>query len=287
METVAGVLDFLVRSGDPESFPANLVRAGVASSIVAGAGGDPVLELLDAAGDRGWPLHEAWGLATPANQLEIPLLEVAGDASLLGAEEVAIRVLEAAVDLDPREPIALNNLGYALLEVGRYEEAATHIETSLEIDPGNPSTSDSMGWLRYANGAHDPQDEDGALAWIKKSIMARSRNGRQISSEILLHLGDAAWRAGRQAEAVQAWTAIIESGSDGISDRRLAALDSYQIGIWGGVLVPSQELEARLEGRYLEAARGRLESVAAGEDPSTTPTRAERESDPAAHESRG
>ena len=69
--------------------------------------------------------------------------------------------------------------------------------------------------------------------------------------------------------------------------RRLAALDSYQIEAWGGVLVPSIELQERLEGRYIENARRRLEAVAAGEEPPTAPTRAERESEASVQDSGG
>ena len=287
VETVAAVLEFAVVSGDPDTAPSKVARAAVVSAIVAGLDGDRILDVLEAARERGWPLHEAWGMENEGSELDVPLLEVAADASLLGAESVAIRILEEAVDRDPLDPIALNNLGYALLELGRYEEAARHIEASIELDPDSPSTADSMGWLRYADGRHDPEDEDGALQWIVRSIQERSRAGRQLSSEVLMHLGDAAWRAGRQGDAVRAWKSILETGAGGVTARRLAALDSYQIEAWGGVLVPSIELQERLEGRYIENARRRLEAVAAGEEPPTAPTRAERESEASVQDSGG
>ena len=94
-----------------------------------------------------------------------------------------------------------------------------------------------------------------------------------------MHLGDSAWRSGRQSDAVRAWKSILETGSAGVTARRIEALDSYQIEAWGGVLVPSIELQERLEGRYIKAARRRLEAVAAGEEPPTTPTRADRDSE--------
>ena len=276
IESIATILEFAVASLAPESSPANLVRTAVVAAIVAGVDGGRILEILERAGERGWPLHEAWGVENDGSPLDLPLLEAASDASLLGAEDVSIRILEAVVDADPLDAMALNNLGYALLESGRYEEAARHIEASLELDPESPSTADSMGWLRYADGRHDPDDEDGALQWILRSIQARTRAGRQLSSEVILHLGDAAWRSGRQADAVRAWKSILETGADGLSARRISALDSYQMEAWGGVLVPSVELQERLEGRYITAARRRLEAVAVNEEPETTPTREER-----------
>ena len=286
VESVAVVLDFAVGNGDPESAPPKLARAAVVAAIVAGADGDRVLGLLELAGDRGWPLHEAWGVENDGTALDLPLLEAASDASLLGAEDVSIRMLEAAVDANPLDPTALNNLGYALLEMGRHDEAKRHIQASIELDPDSPSTADSMGWLRYAEGRHDAEDEDGAFQWIVRSIRDRSREGRQISSEVLLHLGDVAWRSGLRTEAVRAWKSILDTGVDGVVARRLAALDAYQIEAWGGVLVPSVELQDRLEGRFIEAARLRLEAVAAGEEPPTTPTRADRESGVSVQESR-
>ena len=279
IESVAAALEFAVGSGDPDSAPPKLARASVVAAIVAGADGNQVLEILENARERGWPLHEAWGVENDGTALDVPLIEVASDASLLGAEEASIRMLESAVDLNPLDAIALNNLGYALLEMGRFDEAARHIEASLDLDPASPSTADSMGWLRYADGRHDPEDEDGALQWIVRSIQERSRTGRQVSSEVLMHLGDSAWRSGRQSDAVRAWKSILETGSAGVTARRIEALDSYQIEAWGGVLVPSIELQERLEGRYIKAARRRLEAVAAGEEPPTTPTRADRDSE--------
>ena len=287
IESVAAVLEFAVGSGDPDSVPPKLARALVVAAIVAGADGDRVLGILERAREQGWPLHAAWGVENPGTALDVPLLEVASDASLLGAEGVSIRILEEAVDLNPLDPIALNNLGYALLEMGQYEEAARHIQASLKLDPDSPSTADSVGWLRYANGRHDPEDEDGAFQWIVRSIQERSRAGRQISSEVLMHLGDVAWRSGRQGDAVRAWKSILETGVEGVTDRRLAALDAYQIEAWGGVLVPSLELQERLEGRYIEAARLRLEAVAASKEPPTTPTRVDRESGGSVQESGG
>ncbi|MCP4833957.1 MAG: hypothetical protein GY895_04265 [Phycisphaera sp.] len=279
IESSAAALGFAVGSLEPTTASAGIVRAAVAASIVAGATGASILELLEIAEERGWSLADAWGLEEQESALDLPLLAVSSDASLLGGQEVSLRLLEEAVDRDPLDAVALNNLGFALLEFGRVDEAATHIEASLDLDPASPSTTDSMGWLRYFQGRHDPEDEDGSLAWITKSVEARVQARRRLSSEVLLHLGDAAWRSGRETQAIQAWRTLLEGGSSGVSDRRLATLDAYQVEFWGGVLVPSMELEQRLEGRFMESARRRLESVAEGLDPATTPIPSEPELD--------
>ena len=287
IESSAAALKFAVGSLEPTTASAGIVRAAVAASIVSGARGASILELLEIADERGWSLDEAWGLEEQESSLDLPFLAISGDASLLGKEEVSLRLLEEAVDRNPLDAVALNNLGYALLESGLIDQAATHIEASLDLDPASPSTSDSMGWLRYLQGRHDPDDEDGSLAWITRSVDARVLARRRISSEVLIHLGDAAWRSGRETQAIQAWRTLLEGGMSGATDRRLATLDAYQIESWGGVLVPSMELEQRLEGRFVEAARRRLESVAEGRDPATTPTMAERESNSDVHDPDG
>lgn len=65
----------------------------------------------------------------------------------------AIREMEDLVADYPRDPEALNALGYTLADRGlRLEEARGHISLALELDPDSPAIVDSMGWVLYRLG---------------------------------------------------------------------------------------------------------------------------------------
>lgn len=56
----------------------------------------------------------------------------------------------------PNSPIALNNLGYFLVERGsQLDEAVDLIKKALRIDPKNQSYIDSLGWAYFSFGKLD------------------------------------------------------------------------------------------------------------------------------------
>ncbi|MAD78661.1 MAG: hypothetical protein CMJ51_04735 [Planctomycetaceae bacterium] len=275
LEAIAAVLAFAVDALDPTQVSSDIVRSAVVVAIEAGAPGDRIEALLRRAADRGWNLRSAWQLA-PGSEFEsgVPFLEVASEASILGADAVSIVLLEAAVDQNPENPIALNNLGFALLETERIEEATSLIEQAFELDSGNASTVDSLGWMRYLEGRNDADDPRNALFWIERSIRIRKMNGIRISPEVLMHRGDAAWRTGRTAEAISSWRSITAEDEPGLRAQRLRAFDAYQRSAWGTLLISSERLDSLVP--WAEGARIRLDAVAAGEIPPVFPTLEER-----------
>lgn len=278
VEASAAGLEFAIDALEPGSSPVRTPRAAVATALAAGGTSVAVLDLILRARDRGWDLAAGWEL--PAGERPvgwIPFMEIASDASLLGREEVSIQLLQETLARNPDDSIAMNNLGYALLEADRIAEAAPLIERSFELDPLNPSTLDSLGWLRYLQGRNDPADPDGALPFIERSIRIRQFEGRGIPSEVLMHRGDAAWRAGRRSAAVADWSAIREAASGRSDQARRAALDAYQRDAWGGVLIDSGRIDRQLEGRWLEMAEARLSALERDEPPPVTPLPAEVE----------
>lgn len=74
-------------------------------------------------------------------------LQMSGD--FVGAESTLRDILKES----PNNPIALNNLGYFLIERGeRYDEALTMIRKAVDTDPTNPSYLDSLGWVHFKLG---------------------------------------------------------------------------------------------------------------------------------------
>lgn len=248
---------------DPDD--ARLLRTATAIGMLAGHGAGTLLDRLDRAAAIGWTIGLAWpdGDADDGRRLG-PL---ASDASMLGRGDLAMELMELAVDERPDDPVALNNLGYELLERGEVARAEALLEASRRLDPDSASTLDSLGWLRFLQGRHDPADPESAVSLVRRSIAIRLDEGRVPSAEVLLHLADATWAAGDRAEAERIWRSLGGTEDEASRQRRLAGIRGYQIEVWGGELVPSASIDRLLEGRWHEAARARLDAVAAGRPP--------------------
>lgn len=179
--------------------------------------------------------------------------------------------MELALDARPDDPVLLNNLGYALLEAGRLEEATPLLERSRELDPESASTLDSIGWLHFHLGRHDPDDPESAISLIRRSVAVRLAEGRGPSAEVLLHLADASWAAGDRATAEDIWQRLAAPIAPADRQRRLAGIRSYQFEVWGGELVPSESIDDLLEGRWGDRARARLQAIRRGLSPIEVP----------------
>jgi len=105
-------------------------------------------------------------------------------------------ILRDVLKASPRNPIALNNLGYFLLERGeRFPEALELIQKAIEIDPTNPSYLDSLGWAQFKNGMVDQ-----AL-----KTLTDAAKYDDSSATIQEHLGDVYAYKGDSARAREAW----------------------------------------------------------------------------------
>jgi tetratricopeptide (TPR) repeat protein len=117
-------------------------------------------------------------------------------------------ILRDIIKASPRNPIALNNLGYFLLERGEgYPEALGLIERAIEIDPTNPSYLDSLGWAQFKNGMIEQA--------LKTLTDATSYD--DSSATIQEHLGDVYSQKGDSARARRAWqraTALMFDPAD-------------------------------------------------------------------------
>lgn len=109
-----------------------------------------------------------------------------------GAESTLRGILKQT----PKNPIALNNLGYFLAERGeKLEEALKFIQDALEIDPGNPSFLDSLGWAYYKLGKND----------LAAESLTRAIKADPTSATAHHHLGDVYEKQGKIDLARQAW----------------------------------------------------------------------------------
>jgi tetratricopeptide (TPR) repeat protein len=100
--------------------------------------------------------------------------------NLLGACRMALRDpaaargdLERAVALDPSNPVARMNLGIALAQLGRGEEARRELDAAVLLAPENPQVYSNRGFLRFSRG-----DAAGAVADYRSGLQAAARKGQ-------------------------------------------------------------------------------------------------------------
>lgn len=112
-------------------------------------------------------------------------------AEQLGKLDDMERLLKHLIELQPQNAHAYNALGYALADRHqRLPEARALIEKALALAPDDAAIQDSMGWVAFRQGKLDE-----ALDYLRRA--AKGRN----DVEILVHLGEVLWTAGKTEEA--------------------------------------------------------------------------------------
>lgn len=125
--------------------------------------------------------------------------------------------LQAAMKLQPDNPVILNYLGYGKLERGEDLDAAeAMIRKASAMRPDDASITDSLGWALYKRGNLPEAIE----------TLRRAAAGDPAQSEIHEHLGDALFKSGRRIEARFAWNAALVTAEDEVKPRLLAKLDT-------------------------------------------------------------
>jgi tetratricopeptide (TPR) repeat protein len=131
-----------------------------------------------------------------------------------GNHQQAETTLRTVLKQMPDNPIALNNLGYYLLERNeRIDEAVSLIEQALKIDPTNSSYLDSLGWGYYKLGKL-PEAE----RYLKQAIRYNP-----ASANTFEHLGDVYLKQGNPTLAQSAWQKALSFSSDLEAKNRIKA----------------------------------------------------------------
>ncbi len=183
-----------------------------------------------------------------------------------GREDEGMGTLRHAVELDASNHIACNDLGYMLLERDRsHDEAAKLIESAFSGLSEDANVVDSLGWLRYKQGAIEDaatvpgQPENlGAVSLLRRAIDLSEDQPNETSLD---HLGDALWRSGKNDDAVKAWKQAHSLASIELEQRRSEAPESPQT--------------KRIE-QHMASLKGKLDAVTAGERPLIATTWADK-----------
>jgi tetratricopeptide (TPR) repeat protein len=124
-------------------------------------------------------------------------------ASLIELDEwpAAEADLKRAVEIAPKEPTALNYLGYSWVERGEnIDEAFALIEKAVAIEPNSGAYIDSLGWAHYQRGEYEE-----AVGHLEHAASLEPGD-----PTITDHLGDVYWRLGREIEAGYQWKRVLE-----------------------------------------------------------------------------
>lgn len=143
-------------------------------------------------------------------------LQLGGALEQAGRWDEALPYLRRAVELAPDDAVALNYLGYAQIERGEnIAEARALLEHARNLQPDDASITDSLGWAYVQSG-----DIARAVPLLEEAV--RGEPGDVVMNE---HLGDAYWRAGRRVDARYAWTAAAIHAEGDDATRLSAKMD--------------------------------------------------------------
>lgn len=156
--------------------------------------------------------NQAFGVARGAERKQIARLTLATAQQMSGDIKGAEATLRDLLKETPGNPIAMNNLGYFLLERNeRIEEAFDLIQRAVKIDPTNPSYLDSLGWAYFKLGKL-PEAEK----YLKEALRHDSSSGT-----INEHLGDVYQKQGKTDLAKAAWARAVTLFSDAADVERV------------------------------------------------------------------
>ncbi len=109
--------------------------------------------------------------------------------------------LVRAVEIAPKQAVALNYLGYSWAERGEnLDEAFDLIEKAVALEPNSGAYIDSLGWAHYQRG--DYKNAVGHLEHAASLVPS--------DPTITDHLGDVYWRLNRKIEARYQWRHVLE-----------------------------------------------------------------------------
>jgi tetratricopeptide (TPR) repeat protein len=173
----------------------------------------------------------------------------------------AVPVWKKAVELNPDDPRVHNNLGLALVETGKPEEAMTEYQRSLELNDQSSQAHNNLGSLLAQEGKIDE-----ALAQFQRAVELNPGNGRAECN-----LGSALSEKGRTEEALEHLRKGVElepkfadgQGNLGAALARAGALDEAIEHIALAVDMAPQAVEYRYNYGRVLAAKGRFADAAA------------------------
>ncbi len=172
--------------------------------------------------------------ARPAAEKIPDLLRRGNKALAGGAFEDARELYQAVVNLDPANPVALNNLGAALCKIGNYIEAEQRFRQALSLDTAYAEANCNLGnvlrwtgnweeseiWLRRALKANPNYDDARISLGLTLTLLGRIRDAKARfekalkaaprNADALFGMGLIAKAEGRFADAEALFRRVLE-----------------------------------------------------------------------------
>ena len=122
----------------------------------------------------------------------------------------AVADMRLVAERRPNDPMALNALGYTLVDRTKsVEEGRRLIERAIAVKPDSYAIQDSMGWALVQAGSL----EEGRT-WLERAWECSE------DPEVAAHLGETLWRMGREGEAKKLWDEALTANPDSPPLRR-------------------------------------------------------------------
>lgn len=119
----------------------------------------------------------------------------------LNKRSESIKRMKRVIEITPRDPQALNYLGYTYAEMGIHlEEALSYIRRALEIQPDDGFFMDSLGWVYFKMRRYDE-----AVKYLEKASELVKDD-----PTILEHLGDAYLSRKEPRKAMKSYRKALE-----------------------------------------------------------------------------
>lgn len=158
--------------------------------------------------------QQALSLAQTEDRKQLAILSMATAQHQSGDFKTAEETLRNILKRTPENPVALNNLGYFLLERNeKIAEAVEFIKKAVKIDSTNPSYLDSLGWGFFKLGKFEESEK-----YLKEALRLNPS-----SSNSYEHLGDLYLKLSKIEQAKTAWQKAINFASDNDAVSRLLA----------------------------------------------------------------
>ena len=154
-----------------------------------------------------YPLAESFLKEGTRRHPEDDALLFARGASLerQGRAVEAERLLYRSIQINPKNAMALNYLGYMLADRGvRLREAMGYVQRALALDPQNAAYLDSLGWAQFKLALYDDSEKS-----LRAALAAD-----EADPTIREHLGDLLNRIGHAEEALREWEAALQRGHE-------------------------------------------------------------------------
>lgn len=125
--------------------------------------------------------------------------------------------LKKLIKIQPKNHLALNNLGFILTEnPNNYQEALTYLQQAVHLDPQNPAYLDNLGELLFKMGKISE-----ALHILTNAYTL------EPNIPIAIHLGEVLWASGQKQQAKTLWKTAWKSDPNNLE--LLKVLNSHQV----------------------------------------------------------